>query len=378
MTQRIGHFASNLNAKGGIATYVHRLAEAQKIRGRDVSIISDVELGEEGLQVSSTKELIDAGESLGLDVLHIHTKLPEILPTNIPVVRTIHTNSAGCPSGSRYLTRQRRPCNRKFGLAVCTWGHLADHCGSRKPKLLSNGFRNTRDEIEQSHAMLTLAVSNFVRRQMVQAGCSESNVKVLRSPSPEINLPFSESPTKSPARFVFIGRIVEHKGLDWLVRAMALASSNVILDVAGDGNPNEIAKIKALAQSSGISDKIVWHGWLKPDEITNLILNARAVVFPSVWHEPAGLVTLESAACGRPVIGSTAGAIPEYALPEFATLVDPHDDATLAQNLDHFAENHEQANQLGKNGYHIARSTFSMNAFVEKQDEFYRLARPVG
>ena len=64
---------------------------------------------------------------------------------------------------------------------------------------------------------------------------------------------------------------------------------------------------------------------------------ARAVVFPSVWHEPAGLITLEAAALGRPVIASAVGGIPEYATDAFALRVPPRDVDGLAHAMSQLA-----------------------------------------
>ena len=374
---RIGHFAANMMAKGGISTYIQRLASAQRGRGSHVTLISNAIESEYGQEVHSTVDLFEVCRQNNLDILHLHTRISTLPEPDISVVRTVHTNSGGCPSGSRYLTSKNSPCDRKFGLVGCTWGHLVNHCGSRKPSRITHGFRNTRSEIEHSRRILTIAVSEYVRGEMIRAGCPPNNVHVLRSPAPVNDNPFCESDDGDVVRLVFFGRIVSHKGLDWLVRALATCPSNVVLDVAGDGNPREIADVKALAVSLGIAERIHWHGWIDPAEVTVLIKAARAVVFPSVWHEPAGLVTLEAAAYGRPVIASKVGGIPEYGLPEFARLVSPHDVEALANAIVDLAVDHRHANEMGSRGYQLAKGIFSMESFLEKQDELYDLARRV-
>jgi len=95
------------------------------------------------------------------------------------------------------------------------------------------------------------------------------------------------------------------------------------------------------------------------------------VVVPSVWHEPAGLVTLEAAALGRPVVASEVGGIPEYALDAFSLRVPPRDIDALAEAIGHLARNAEQAETMGRRGYGLAQSEFAMDRFLRRLDALY-------
>jgi glycosyltransferase involved in cell wall biosynthesis len=105
-----------------------------------------------------------------------------------------------------------------------------------------------------------------------------------------------------------------------------------------------------------------------------LIQRARAVLFPSLWQEPAGLVTLESAAYGRAVIASAVGGIPEYALDDFARRVAPNDTDALVNALTDLVDDAERAEAMGRAGYGLARSRFSMKQFLDRLDALYELA----
>jgi glycosyltransferase involved in cell wall biosynthesis len=133
--------------------------------------------------------------------------------------------------------------------------------------------------------------------------------------------------------------------------------------------------MRALSTDLGVDDRVSFHGWVPADDVSGLMRAARAVVFPSVWHEPAGLITLEAAAQGRPLIASRVGGIPEYADDAYATLVDARDVSGLARAIDRLASAPEHANRMGKNGYRAARSTFSMDRFLDRVDAFYGRAR---
>jgi glycosyltransferase involved in cell wall biosynthesis len=165
---------------------------------------------------------------------------------------------------------------------------------------------------------------------------------------------------------------VNQKGVEWLLRAFARLNREAHLDIAGDG-PLQ-GRLEAFARRNGLEGRITFHGWVKGAEVPALILRARAVLFPSLWQEPAGLVTLESAAYGRAVIASAVGGIPEYALDDFARSVAPNDTDALVNALTDLVDDAERAEAMGRAGYGLARSRFSMKQFLDRLDALYELA----
>jgi len=150
---------------------------------------------------------------------------------------------------------------------------------------------------------------------------------------------------------------------------------DVRLDVAGTGDEQYLDQMDHLVSDLGLEEQVTFHGWLDEDEVYALIEQARAVVVPSVWHEPAGLVTLEAAALGRPVVASEVGGIPEYATDAFSLRVPPRDTEALGEAIGHLARNAEQAEAMGRRGYDQARSKFTMEQFLEALDAFYERIR---
>ena len=116
---------------------------------------------------------------------------------------------------------------------------------------------------------------------------------------------------------------------------------------------------------------MTFHGWVDSSDVGTMMQRARAVVFPSVWHEPAGLVSLEAAAHGRAVVASRSGGIPEYARPTFSTLVEPRDVDGLAEAIGNLARNRALANDMGRRGHEIARDVFSMTEFASRVEAWY-------
>src|SRR5262249_21289873 len=89
---------------------------------------------------------------------------------------------------------------------------------------------------------------------------------------------------------IFVGRLVSDKGLDVLLRALALVNQqdpHRTLTVVG-GGPEEPA-MRNLAQSLGVHDRVRFVGPCAPHHIAELLNRHRVLLVPSVWEEPFGL-----------------------------------------------------------------------------------------
>ena len=353
---KIAHYMPGSTIPGGMSSYLTRLVEAQRQAGHEVSIIDNSA----------------AISHLRVDVLHLHELLwpPPTCP--IPMVRTVHGHSPYCPSGSRYLGRQRCACDRRYTLLGCTWGHFVDRCGSIRPAQFVEDFRRTRRELRQPSTIQTICISDFQRQQMIRNSYDPNRLRTIYLPAPQL-AEVSDIPNEPIPRFVFLGRLVPQKGIEVLIRAIARVKQPIALDIAGDGP--EQPRMETLARELGITEDVTFHGWLPPQRVVELIQSSRAVVFPSTWHEPAGLVTLEAAAAGRPVIASRVGGIPEYAqLAQNAVLVAPGDVEALAGAITQWANDAQLCRELGEKGRERARTTLNHESHRRNLDEIYERA----
>lgn len=121
---------------------------------------------------------------------------------------------------------------------------------------------------------------------------------------------------------LFVGRIEPLKGVDTLLRAMALVDQcspdcihNTCLSIVG-GDPSqnglaenaEMARLHALRAELGISDLVTFLGAKDQDKLQYYYSAAEMVVMPS-HYESFGMVALEAMACGTPVIASEVGGL---------------------------------------------------------------------
>lgn len=370
----IGHFVTDLDGQGGIETYVTRLGTGLSARGHRITLF-----GRRGtpapdrIHVADAEALYAAARDHGVDVLHLHKAVPAAPPADLVALRTVHDNGVTCPSGSRHLQRTGEPCPRRAGLPACLWGHYVDGCGSRRPAQVWGNFRRMYDNHRVLATLPTLTVSQYLRDEMAAHGLPIDGVRVVRSPAPDGPTTAPPLPMGERPRVLFVGRLVPEKGVDGLLRAVAALDPSVVLDVAGEGDHRAVLERQAAAL--GLQDRVTFHGWVAGPALYALYRSARVVAVPSAWHEPAGLVPLEAAAWGRPVVATQVGGLPEYAHPSFSRLVPPNDDAGLAAALHRICDDRATAARLGRAGHAYIRRHHTMAQFLDQHEVLYTSLR---
>jgi D-inositol-3-phosphate glycosyltransferase len=121
---------------------------------------------------------------------------------------------------------------------------------------------------------------------------------------------------------LFVGRIDPLKGVDTLLRAMALLSQRGVCDwqrlclsiIGGDVEDSpaarnaEMERLKTLREELGVADLVTFLGKQDQDALPDYYAAADAVIVPS-HYESFGMVALEAMACGTPVIASEVGGL---------------------------------------------------------------------
>jgi glycosyltransferase involved in cell wall biosynthesis len=132
-----------------------------------------------------------------------------------------------------------------------------------------------------------------------------------------------------------VGRLVERKGLDTIIRAL-VKLPGVQLVIAGGPEKGELAthpeavRLRELAASLGVVDRLRLLGSVPHDRMPALMRAADLVVC-TPWYEPFGIVPIEAAACGRAVVGSAVGGLLDTVVPgTTGTLIPPRDPGAVA------------------------------------------------
>lgn len=152
-------------------------------------------------------------------------------------------------------------------------------------------------------------VSETVRRRAAEARANLERTGIAHS---GIDVAMFSAAPEGPWRWrlLYVGRIDPRKGVATAVRALALLPE-AQLRVAGGGDERHLRELASLASELGVSSRVAFEHRPR-EELPAIYAAADAVVFPTLWEEPWGLVPLEAMAVGRPVIATGTGGSGEY------------------------------------------------------------------
>jgi glycosyltransferase involved in cell wall biosynthesis len=159
------------------------------------------------------------------------------------------------------------------------------------------------------------------------------------------------------------------KGIDTALSALAKLPNHVHLLLAGAGE--EEAALRAQAETSGISKRVHFLGWV--NDITPLCAAADIFLVPS-RSEPLGNVVLEAWAHAMPLVSTEAEGPLQLITPRENGLLVPIDDAVeMANAIIEILANPNLAVLLAEGGLATLQERFSEQAVVEQYLDFYRM-----
>jgi glycosyltransferase involved in cell wall biosynthesis len=176
-------------------------------------------------------------------------------------------------------------------------------------------------------------------------------------------------------RLLYVGRVERPKGVHTAVRALAdLPAATLTID--GPIEPAYREELRGLAQGLGVDGRLAFR--LSPaGAIADAYARADAVVFPSEWPEPWGLVPLEAMAVGVPVVATATGGAAEYLCDGDNCLVfAPGDASAVVAAVERLAADADLRGRLRAGGLATA-ARFTQDAFVDRvAAEVERAASP--
>jgi glycosyltransferase involved in cell wall biosynthesis len=145
-----------------------------------------------------------------------------------------------------------------------------------------------------------------------------------------------ERNNRNPKKIVAVGRLVKEKGYDFLIRAVHQiieSGKKVEVEIVGDGE--QLTTLRSLAATLGVADRVQFRGWLRPNEVRNVMKDAAVLVHPSPQlGDGVPNVIKECMALGTPVIATAVAGMPELlGNGENGILVPPQDVQALAEAI---------------------------------------------
>ena len=246
------------------------------------------------------------------DVVHIHSTFPLLSPSvvaactdvGVPAVATLHNFQLVCPTGT--LFRDGASCTECVGRAPLPAVRRGCYRGSALasvPVALALSVNRGRwiTGIDRF-----FCISDAQRRILVAAGVPAERLSVKHHFVPQPGVVRAGA----GEYVLYVGRLTEEKGLRLLMaawdRLAAAGGVGMPLSVVGSG-----PLAAELAAWAGGRDDVRVLGLRDAAECARLMADAAAVVTPSTWSEPFGLVVVEAMAVGAPVVAADGGAFPE-------------------------------------------------------------------
>jgi len=246
------------------------------------------------------------------DVVHIHNFFSVISPSvyyackeeGVPVVQTLHNYRLACPAASFY--RDGKICEECLDRGPF---HAVRYGCYRESKLATAALA-TMLEVHRRKNTWTgmvdcyVALTEFAREKMIEGGLPADKIRV----KPNFVLPDPGPRTSDGDYALFVGRLVDLKGVGTLIKAWSKLPASIPLVIAGDGPYRpEMEKLISDFKLANVD----YRGRLSRKETLATMKGARFLMFPSEWYEGFPVTIAESFACGVPVLCSRLGGMQE-------------------------------------------------------------------
>jgi len=208
-----------------------------------------------------------------------------------------------------------------------------------------------------------IAVSEFTKKKLIELGVKKEKIVVIPSvPNFVAHTYDKEFLQKFRRKFAsddhklifFCGRLVEHKGIDYLIKSVPeIRTENVHLILVGGGYKEK--KLKELTDSLGLKNRVTFFGIASHEELGWIHHISDIFVCPSIIDsrgntEGLGMVILEAMESKLPVIATSVGGIPNIITNEFnGLLISQKDPTSIAQAIDNLFSNKELRNKIVEN-----------------------------
>jgi glycosyltransferase involved in cell wall biosynthesis len=268
-------------------------------------------------------------------IVHFHNTFPLLSPAvyqavrkeGAAVVQTLHNYRLMCPAAT--LFRDGHVCEDCVGKAIplaaikhsCYRGSKAASAAV-SVMLTVHGARGTyRNDIDAY-----IALTEFSRGKFVQGGIPAKRIFV----KPNFVSPDPDKGSGKGGYAVFVGRLTVEKGVPFLLNAWKKIGNRFPLKILGDG-PLRCEVEAAAGPQTGIH----YLGRKRLSEIYDIVGEASALVFPSLWYEGLPRTIVEAFAKGTPVLASRLGSMAELVKDGVnGILFDPGNEADLVTQVD--------------------------------------------
>ena len=302
------------------------------------------------------------------DVVHVRMFLtqlsPRILPLLADVPSLLHLGGQQtiCPINTRVLP-DGSPCTFRAGTACRRQGCVSS-LGVARTVLQLGAWRRHRNVFRVIVAN-SQALATALRENDVPVGAVIGNGTRTAPQRPAL---------EDPPTIAFAGRLVQQKGVDVLLQAMATIRRDLPaarLIIVGDG-PGR-ARIERLIGALSLGESVSMPGHIEHPALDTVLGTAWAQAVPSRSPEPSANVISEAMMRGTAVVGPNIGGTPEMVRDGVTGFLVPAcDAAALAGRLVDVLGNRTLAERMGAAGRNVALTELTTDRMIDRFEAVYR------
>ncbi len=182
-------------------------------------------------------------------------------------------------------------------------------------------------------------------------------------------------PKNDRTTILFIGKIVQNKGVEELVDAasyLVREFPDLRLRMIGKGEDVLINQLQEKAGKLGAHNLLDFPGFIKKDALPEELSRAHVFASPSYYEGGPGFVFLEAMSCGLPVVGCSGSGVEEIVLSgENGILVPPKDTKALEQALRKILNDTESLENMGSNARNYVLREADSQLCLNRLENFY-------
>lgn len=322
-----------------------------------------------------------------------HYKMPLIYPPPMPVTKGVmdkleeldreHDFDAFNLHG-RWFGSYNRVVDyaaKKNKLFVLTLHNARPFGISPSVSLFGAVYESLRGKHVIKSADRLISVSEALKRDIMEYGIDGDKISVIYN---GVDTGFYKPSGKSfqdkykdgfDHLLVFVGRIIQQKGLNDLIDAMpAVLKEHPKTRILLVGKGKQEGQLRDKIKQMGLEKHMVFTGFIPDGQMPELYSSADVFVLPSLW-ETFGFVLAEAASCGVPLCASNAGGIPEVVEDGGNGLIfekgNPKD---IAAKLNTMLDDPDALTQMGRRSRELAVQKFDWEIIKEQTLAFYKEA----